>query len=183
MTKKSSTSKTSKTRTRKTSKQAHSRVNPKKKKRSKNMGGQYESTVQQQGPGDKGGETIIQQPPGAAQQATASPPVAGQQAEQPPPAPPAGAPAQQTLRFHLSGAEVHFHDDANRLKAAIPVADYYFLLRQIQMLQVCNYLDQKFNTLLTFTPYIDGNVVECYAQLRPVHVGRMLTGMLNIKKG
>jgi len=146
------------------------------------MGGQYESTVPQQAPGDKGGETIIQQPPGAQQQATASPPAQGT-AEQPPPGPPPGAPAQQTLRFHLSGAEVHFHDDANRLKAAIPVADYYLMLRQLQMLQVCNYLDQKFNTLVTFTPYIDGNVVECYAQLRPVHVGRMFTGMLNIKKG
>jgi len=145
------------------------------------MGGQYESTVQQQQPGDKGGETIIQQPPGGQPQASASPPVQSAAVE-PPPAPPQGG-ASQTLRFHLSGGEVHFHDDANRLKAAVPVADYYLMLRQVQMMQTCSYLDQKFGSIITFTPYVDGNVVECYAQLRPIQVGRMLTGMLNIKKG
>lgn len=32
-----------------------------------------------------------------------------------------------TVRFHESGGEVHFHDDANNLKVAIPVATWFNL--------------------------------------------------------
>lgn len=31
----------------------------------------------------------------------------------------------QNIRFHLSGGEVHFHDDQNSLKVAVPVSDWY----------------------------------------------------------
>jgi hypothetical protein len=29
------------------------------------------------------------------------------------------------IRMHENGGEVHFHDDANKLKVAVPVADYW----------------------------------------------------------
>ena len=91
-------------------------------------------------------------------------------------------PGRQSLRFHINGPEVHFHDDANKLKAAVPVADWYGILRQIQAMQKVSYVDPKFSTLLVFTPYIEGDTVECYTELKPAKIGRMLAGISSLKR-
>ena len=40
--------------------------------------------------------------------------------------PAAGAePTGQTIRFHVSGGDVHFHDDESGLKVAVPISDWY----------------------------------------------------------
>ncbi len=98
------------------------------------------------------------------------------------PSPDASGKSSQTLRFHLKGVDVHFHDDANKLKAAVPVADYHIGLRHAQSMQEWSFVDHKFNTLLSFQPYLDGGIAECFVRLEPIKVGLMLSGMLNIKK-
>lgn len=118
------------------------------------MGGDYEKTLQAE-QGDKGGQVLIQQPPAA-----------------PGPVPP---PSQRrALRRHLSGGEVHFHDDAANLKAAVPVAEYHIAERSVNAMQPWQYLDRKNKSLLTIQPYREGDTVECYVRLDPIQVGQTL---------
>lgn len=37
-----------------------------------------------------------------------------------------------SVRFHVSGSEMHFHDDQQKLKVAIPLGDWFGQLRQLR---------------------------------------------------
>lgn len=87
------------------------------------------------------------------------------------------------IRFHENNGEVHFHDDANNLKVAIPVAEWWQAWRRLR--QNANqtlpftwtYHDVSRKTLLTIqsglntftftSPY----TVECNVQISTVEHG------------
>jgi hypothetical protein len=70
----------------------------------------------------------------------------------------AEAPIQTgTIRVHTSGGEVHFHDDASKLKAAVPVSLWYKVWEQLRSCQqrVWDYHDAQNGTLLSVTVTAD----------------------------
>jgi len=81
------------------------------------------------------------------------------------------------IRQHVSNGEVHFHDDQRKLKAAIPVADWFGVRRQLRTNQPFTWIDAKFNTIVCFTPLIRSNpgnpvpVVEVIVQIEPIELG------------
>jgi hypothetical protein len=129
----------------------------------------------------KGGATIIQVPPGAPQPAPAVDPTQPPAAAAPA-APAAATQARQALRFHENKGEVHFHDDRAALKAAIPVAEWFLIMRKIRSLETAVWVDPQFNTIITFTPYRDGDYVECYTKLEPCRVSQTITKLSEFTK-
>lgn len=62
-------------------------------------------------------------------------------------------PTGQKIRIHQSAGEVHFHDDAGRLKCAVSVSDYWGAWSRLRTLQFGNpsrwsYYDAKNGTFL-----------------------------------
>lgn len=75
----------------------------------------------------------------------------------------------QPLRIHQNGGEVHFHADADGLKAAVPKADMWAIWNELQHLGRRQYLDRVSGTLLTLVTRLTtkdgGDFVELYANL------------------
>lgn len=68
-----------------------------------------------------------------------------------------GAVAGQRLRFHESAGQVHFHDDALGLKAAVPVADWWKAWDKLRtMLSKWEYVDTTNDTVLTVETHMAG---------------------------
>lgn len=83
-----------------------------------------------------------------------------------------GFPQQyQSIRQHVSAGQVHFHDDSNKLKASIPVADWYVILRQLKTMTKYTYVDTDFNCTATFRPFINNGTFEVAVELIPIVVG------------
>lgn len=56
-----------------------------------------------------------------------------------------------TVRYHLSGSEVHFHDDGGKKKVAIPVADWFAAFQDLTegTKDEVSFIDKKEMTCLT----------------------------------
>ena len=76
----------------------------------------------------------------------------------------------QTIRQHVSGGEVHFHLDDQKLKAAIPVADFFNVKRQIAMLRESFHVDLKNNTLIEFRPWFANGTLDLSVHITKVTV-------------
>lgn len=59
----------------------------------------------------------------------------------------------QQIRFHISNGEVHFHDDANKLKAVISVADWFVVWRSLLSNQLATKVDLTNSTIIHFIPF------------------------------
>ena len=86
----------------------------------------------------------------------------------------------QTIRQHKSGSEFHWHDDENKLKAAIAVADWYGMVRRIDKMEVVQYVDKANKTLITFTPFVENGVADVAVSLEKVSVSDRLSKLLNL---
>jgi len=55
------------------------------------------------------------------------------------------------VRYHLSGDEVHFHDDTNQKKVAVPVADWFAAFQDLTegTKDEVSFIDKKSMTCLT----------------------------------
>jgi len=49
----------------------------------------------------------------------------------------------QNIRQHVSGPEVHFHDDENKLKVAVPTAEWWNAIRNFGKLKSFTWIDEK----------------------------------------
>ena len=78
---------------------------------------------------------------------------------------------QQTIRQHVSGNSCHFHDDANSLKAAIPVADWWTALRQLSTMQPYTWVDAQNKTIAYFRPVLLNGVYDVTVEIVPVKFG------------
>jgi uncharacterized protein YdeI (BOF family) len=56
-----------------------------------------------------------------------------------------------SVRYHISKGQVHFHDDANKLKVAIPVATWYKAWTDLSssVIRLWCYVDTELGTMLT----------------------------------
>lgn len=86
--------------------------------------------------------------------------------------PPEGIPRQyQSIRQHVSGGQVHLHDDDNKLKVAIPVAEWYVIVRQLKTMTPYTYVDTDFNCTAIFRPFMHDGYFEIAIEMVPVTVG------------
>lgn len=54
-----------------------------------------------------------------------------------------------TIRIHQSGGEIHFHDDAAKIKAAVPVADWWKAWESLKNKEATwDFIDSKNESLL-----------------------------------
>lgn len=94
-----------------------------------------------------------------------------------------GVPRQyQSLRQHISAGQVHLHDDENDLKVAIPVAEWYVIVRQMKTLKPYSYVDTDFNCVANFQPYSKDGFFEIAIELVPITVGDRFKQMSDLIK-
>ena len=60
------------------------------------------------------------------------------------------------VRFHISKGEVHFHDDVNKLKVAMPVAEFDIVWRNLKRNKPCSFIDEVNLTSLEICIYCSG---------------------------
>lgn len=139
--------------------------------------------VLQADPDPKG--SVLQADPQAAP-VTASKKTDATKAEKPSPPPDLGAadlPHQyQNIRQHVSGGHCHFHDDANKLKLSIPVAEWYVILRHLRSLQSYTWVDPEFKTVGYFRPYIHNGYFDVALEMQPVTIGDRFEQMSGLAK-
>jgi hypothetical protein len=83
-----------------------------------------------------------------------------------------GIPLQaQAIRNHLSQGQIHFHCDAQNLKVAIPVAEWYVILRHLRSLHPFTWVDPQFKCVAYFRPYIYGGTFDVAVEMCPIHIG------------
>jgi hypothetical protein len=68
----------------------------------------------------------------------------------------------QSLRVHLSSGEIHFHDDKQKLKVAMPFADWWSAWNRLSCLSIrqYEYLDRERGTVLTVSVDGAGGLLE-----------------------
>ena len=69
-----------------------------------------------------------------------------------------------TLRIHQNKGEIHFHDDKQKIKLAMPVAEYQVLMRQVKRLKPFHFIDEVNKTVLIIDPFFDGGVAAVHAR-------------------
>jgi hypothetical protein len=83
-----------------------------------------------------------------------------------------GIPRQyQSIRQHISAGQVHLHDDDNKLKVSIPVAEWYVIVRQLKTMTPYTYVDTDFNCTALFRPFMHNGYFEVAIEMQPVTVG------------
>lgn len=68
--------------------------------------------------------------------------------------PPAGV-GRHPVRVHVSGGEIHFHNDIAGIKAAVPIAEWWSAWQRLLRLEKFVYLDLKNSTVLAVILWID----------------------------
>ena len=94
-----------------------------------------------------------------------------------------GFPQQyQSIRQHVSAGHVHLHDDTNKLKVSIPVADWYIILRQLKTMTKYTYVDTDFNCTANFRPFINNGIFDVAIELVPTVVGERFKQLTSVAK-
>ena len=87
----------------------------------------------------------------------------------------------QKIRTHLSGSEVHYHDDENNIKTAVPAAEHMVCLREIRALRAWRYLDIDNKSLITITPCFQEGIVDVVVQVESIVLGIRLGNLTKTK--
>jgi hypothetical protein len=88
------------------------------------------------------------------------------------------------LRIHESKGEIHFHNDNNKLKVAMPVAEFNVMMRQLKRMKPINFVDDVNKTVLTIEPIFDGSSLALKMVIVPATLGdnfKALNDILNKK--
>ena len=88
----------------------------------------------------------------------------------------------QSIRQHVSGSEVHFHADDDRLKVAIPTAEWWNAVRSLNKFQSFSYVDEKNKAIGTFEPFLADGIIEVSVKIEPIQIGPRLEALLNLAK-
>ncbi len=122
------------------------------------MGGDYENTVQSKGKKSSEGQVTSPQAPKGKDVVEA----------------PEVVPTDQVIRFHKSGNENHFHDDANKLKCAVPASEMFTIARNLAAMRSSIYFDQKHKTVLRIVPFIADGMADLSITVESVAIGKTL---------
>ena len=131
------------------------------------MGGDYEDTVKSSKKAVKTDEGQVTSPPAPAKTQAQSVAVAS------------GVPADQVLRYHKKGNEIHFHDDANKLKCVVPASEWFGIARNIASMRMSYYLDKGNKTFLRVEPFVTDGVADMSITVEPVTVGSTLKSIFD----
>lgn len=88
----------------------------------------------------------------------------------------------QALRQHVSGGECHWHDDARKLKFAMPVADYYVIKRELLKLEMVERADTVNKTVIRFEPYVKDGVADLAITVEPLKFAARFELLLSLVK-
>lgn len=88
----------------------------------------------------------------------------------------------QSIRQHVSGPEVHFHVDAEKLKSAIPTAEWWNAVRNLNKGEPFMWVDAKNKTTARFTPFFKDNVLDVVIQIESLKIGNRLEQLLGLTK-
>lgn len=83
----------------------------------------------------------------------------------------------QAIRQHMNAGQVHLHCDEQQLKAAIPVAEWYIIMRQLKSLIPFTWIDPENKCVAYFRPYINTGVFEVAIELVSINIGARFTDM------
>ncbi len=86
----------------------------------------------------------------------------------------------QNIRQHLSGSEIHFHDDEGGLKTAIPVSEWYNGIKTIRSLKKWQYVDPVHESVATFRPFIRDGVADCTVSIQSIEIGSRLAALSEV---
>jgi hypothetical protein len=86
----------------------------------------------------------------------------------------------QNIRQHLSGGEVHFHDDDGDLKTAIPVAEWYNGIKTIRSMQLWQYVDAANQTIAVFQPSVRDGIADCVVSVREIEISDRLAALSEV---
>jgi len=87
----------------------------------------------------------------------------------------------QALRQHFSNGECHWHDDANGLKFAMVIADWFVVKRELMNLKIVERTNYANNTIIRFHPYIKDGVADCVVTVEPLKFAPRFEQILNLK--
>lgn len=84
-----------------------------------------------------------------------------------------GVPIQtQTIRQHMNNGQVHLHVDAPQpLKAAVPVAEWFVIMRHLRSLSSFTFVDAENKCVAYLRPYVHGGLFEVAIELAPIEIG------------
>lgn len=83
----------------------------------------------------------------------------------------------QAIRQHMNAGQVHLHCDDQQLKAAVPVAEWYIIMRQLKSLVPFTWIDAENKCVAYFRPYINMGLFEVAIELAPINIGARFTDM------
>lgn len=89
-----------------------------------------------------------------------------------------GLPTQtQSIRQHMSNGQIHLHVDAEKLKVAIPVAEWFLVMRNLRSLNPFTFIDSENNCVAYLRPYIYGGSFEIAIEIAPIAIGPRFNSM------
>jgi len=90
-----------------------------------------------------------------------------------------GVPMQtQAIRQHMNNGQVHLHVDAPQpLKAAVPVAEWYVIMRHLRSLNPFTFVDAENKCVAYLRPYVHGGLFEVAIELAPIEIGPRFNDM------
>ena len=96
-----------------------------------------------------------------------------------------GTKLTSNVRVHQSGREVHFHDDVNKVKAAVPVALWSNAWDEIVTRDLKNwsYTDAVNQSLLTLEVQLNNNNLDINISLSKIVVGDTFKALDKFTKG
>lgn len=90
-----------------------------------------------------------------------------------------GIPMQtQAIRQHMSNGQVHLHvDQPQALKVAVPVAEWFVIMRHLRSLNPFTFVDAQNKCVAYLRPYVHGGLFEVAVELAPIEIGPRFNDM------
>jgi len=90
-----------------------------------------------------------------------------------------GVPMQtQAIRQHMNNGQVHLHVDLPQpLKAAVPVAEWFVIMRHLRSLNPFTFVDAENKCVAYLRPYVHGGLFEVVIELAPIEIGPRFNDM------
>lgn len=87
----------------------------------------------------------------------------------------------QAIRQHLNSGQIHLHVDGdNPLKVAIPVAEWFVIMRNLRSLTPFTFIDSQNKCVAYLKPYIHNAIFEVAIELAPIEIGERFTAMTTV---
>ena len=86
----------------------------------------------------------------------------------------------QAIRQHLSGGQVHLHLDEQKIKVAIPVAEWDVIMRNLKSMNQFTFIDSENKAVAYFKPFISNGVFEVTVDVCAIQIGNRIQEMTSV---